>query len=225
MERFKEAIFKQKEEINKMMTEMFSLLKEFTKSNSLERVLVREEVRSHIDENIVEHAKLVDNEKAIDDEEGNEPNGNVNDDLTRWGKYADKLLKMPRSLPIGYYLKHKINEKIIEGLVDNHKYNYSLLATHLGKMDNEIYNLLPVGPMYNVILKKKLVRKDERGGTPFLTTAKAKIKFEKGRMTIMARNCKIIFVKTLEHPSKIEERIKGDLDPIVPTNHVNGRIL
>nr|GFB65642.1 hypothetical protein [Tanacetum cinerariifolium] len=201
-----------------MMTEMFSLLKEFTKSNSLERVLVREEVRSHIDDNIVEHAKLVDNEKAMDEEEGNEPNGNVNDDLTRWGKYAGKLLKMPRSLPIGYYLKHKINEKTIEGLVDNHKYNDSLLATHLGKMDNEIYNLLPVGPMYNVILKKKLVRKDERG-------AKAKIKFEKGRMTIMARNCKIIFVRTLEHPSKIKERIKGDLDPIVPTNHVNGRIL
>ncbi|GJT07922.1 hypothetical protein Tco_0842384 [Tanacetum coccineum] len=107
MERFEEAIFKQKEEINEIMTEMFSLLKEFTKSNSLEKVLVREEVGSPItkyvnavslvrtknnkgtmsgiviDEIGVEPAKLVDNKKAMDEEEGNEPNRDVNDDSTR----------------------------------------------------------------------------------------------------------------------------------------------
>ncbi|GJU93538.1 hypothetical protein Tco_1318294 [Tanacetum coccineum] len=185
MERFEEAIFRQKE-INERMTEMFSLLKELTKSNSLEKVLVKEEVRSPItkyvnavslvrdendkgiesdmviDENVVELVKLVDNEEAMDKEEGNEPNGNVNEDSTRWGKYVDRLPKILRSLPIGYYLKHKTNEKTSEDLVDNHKYNDSLLATRLGKMDNETYNSLLVGPMYNVILKKKLVRKDER---------------------------------------------------------------
>ncbi|GJZ35057.1 zf-CCHC domain-containing protein [Tanacetum coccineum] len=62
-------------------------------------------------------------------------------------------------------------------------------------------------------------------GTPFLTTAKAEIKFDKGRMTIRADNCKVRFVKTLKHPSKIEERIKGYLDPIITTNYVNRRIL
>ncbi|GJT24375.1 zf-CCHC domain-containing protein [Tanacetum coccineum] len=62
-------------------------------------------------------------------------------------------------------------------------------------------------------------------GTPFLTTAKAEIKFYKGRMTIRADNCKVRFVRTLKHPSKIEERIKGYLDPIITTNYVNRRIL
>ncbi|GKD87362.1 hypothetical protein Tco_1358516 [Tanacetum coccineum] len=107
MERFEEAIFTQKEEINDRMTEMFSLLKELTKSNSPEKVLVREEVRSPItkyvnavslvrtendkgtesdmviDKNVVEPVKLVDNEEAVDGEEGNEPDGNVNEDSTR----------------------------------------------------------------------------------------------------------------------------------------------
>ncbi|GJV55911.1 hypothetical protein Tco_0143491 [Tanacetum coccineum] len=48
MERFEEAIFKQKEEINERMTEMFSLLKELTKSNPPEKVLVKEEFSSPI---------------------------------------------------------------------------------------------------------------------------------------------------------------------------------
>nr|GEX35682.1 hypothetical protein [Tanacetum cinerariifolium] len=199
-----------------------------------------------------DHVKLVVNEEAMDEEESNEANGNVNK----------------------------------------------------GKMDSKTYNLLPEGPMYNAIIKKKLVRKDEKGGnfvipcnigrlkfmnaladqwsdvnimslsiynklnsekpirtntrlflanhsyiyplgiaedvlidvanfvyptyfvildieedecmplilgTPFLTMAKTEIKFDKGRMTIMVGNCKIRFVRTLEHPIKIEERIKRDL--------------
>ncbi|GJZ67409.1 putative reverse transcriptase domain-containing protein [Tanacetum coccineum] len=146
-----------------------------------------------VDKNVVEPIELVNKENAVDEETDNESNRSENEDLARWGKYADRLLEMPMSQPIGYYLKHEINKKTIEGLVDNHKYNDSLLATHLG--------------------------------TPFLTTAKAEIKFDKGIMTIRAGNCKIRFVRTLEHPSKIEESIEGDLDPMIPTNHVNMRIL
>ncbi|GKC59100.1 hypothetical protein Tco_1086698 [Tanacetum coccineum] len=136
------------------MTEMFSLLKELTKEKSPEKVLVREEVSNPVtnyvnpislvrmendkgkerdevvEENIVEPIQLVDKEEAMDDEKDNESYGSKNKDSTRW----DKLM-IPRSQPIGYYLKHKINEKTIESLVDNHRYNDSLLATHLdGKM-------------------------------------------------------------------------------------------
>ncbi|GJS32163.1 hypothetical protein Tco_0530545 [Tanacetum coccineum] len=136
------------------MTEMFSLLKELTKEKSLEKVLVREEVSNPVtkyvnpislvrmendkgkerdevvEENIVEPIQLVDKEEAMDDERDNESYGSKNKDSTRW----DKLM-IPRSQPIGYYLKHKINEKTIESLVDNHRYNDSLPATHLdGKM-------------------------------------------------------------------------------------------
>ncbi|GKD63635.1 hypothetical protein Tco_1305743 [Tanacetum coccineum] len=92
MERLEEAIFKQNEEINERMMEMFSLLKELTKSKSLKKVLVREEVSnpvtkyvnaiSHVrmendkgivsnmfvDKNVVEPIVLVDKEEAVDDE-------------------------------------------------------------------------------------------------------------------------------------------------------------
>ncbi|GKF08555.1 hypothetical protein Tco_0042779, partial [Tanacetum coccineum] len=45
MERFENAIFKQQEEINDRMIEMFRLLKELTVSRTPEKVLIREEVR------------------------------------------------------------------------------------------------------------------------------------------------------------------------------------
>ncbi|GKB15814.1 hypothetical protein Tco_0849737 [Tanacetum coccineum] len=45
MERFKNAIFKQREEINDRMTKMFGLLKELTTSRCPEKVLIREEAK------------------------------------------------------------------------------------------------------------------------------------------------------------------------------------
>ncbi|GKA89170.1 hypothetical protein Tco_0810982 [Tanacetum coccineum] len=48
MERFENAIFKQREEINDRMAEMFGLLKELTTSRALEKVLIREEAKSPV---------------------------------------------------------------------------------------------------------------------------------------------------------------------------------
>ncbi|GKD32298.1 hypothetical protein Tco_1247807, partial [Tanacetum coccineum] len=56
------------------------------------------------------------------------------------------------------------NEKTIEDLVDNHEYNDALLKTRLGKIDRKVYESLPIGPLYDAILKKKLVKKQERCG-------------------------------------------------------------
>ncbi|GJU86943.1 ATP-dependent DNA helicase PIF1-like protein [Tanacetum coccineum] len=133
--RFKKAIFKQTEEINERMMKMFSLLKELTKSKSPEKVLVREEVHSPItkyvnaislvrvkndkgkksdmvvDKNNVEPLELVDKEEAMDAKKVNKSNGSVNKNSTRGGKYANRLLKMPKSQQIRYYLKHEINKK------------------------------------------------------------------------------------------------------------------
>nr|GEU46450.1 MAK10-like protein [Tanacetum cinerariifolium] len=118
MEKFKEAIFKQNKEINERMTKMFSLLKELTKSKSLEKVLVREEVSNRItkyvntisivriesdkgtesnkvvDKNAVDLIELVNKEEEMDDESDNESNGSLNEDSTRWGKYVDILMEM-----------------------------------------------------------------------------------------------------------------------------------
>ncbi|GJW21524.1 hypothetical protein Tco_0032146 [Tanacetum coccineum] len=62
-------------------------------------------------------------------------------------------------------------------------------------------------------------------GTPFLTMARTEIKFDKGTMTLKSGKYKVRFVRTLKFPSKIEERIENDLDPMIPTNYVNRRIL
>ncbi|GJS90070.1 MAK10-like protein [Tanacetum coccineum] len=65
---------------------------------------------------------------------------------------------------VRYYLKHRINEKLIDGLIENHRFNDFLSATRVGKMKWKTYNLLPRGPIYEAILKKKITRKEEIGG-------------------------------------------------------------
>nr|GEU63857.1 zinc finger, CCHC-type [Tanacetum cinerariifolium] len=52
MERFENAIFKQREEINDRMTEMFGLLKELTTSRTPEKVLTREEAKIPVTKNV-----------------------------------------------------------------------------------------------------------------------------------------------------------------------------
>ncbi|GJS05672.1 hypothetical protein Tco_0322180 [Tanacetum coccineum] len=207
MERFEEAIFKQREEINERMVEMFGLLKELTKSRSPEKVLVREEVSNPItkyiksifhvkmendkdtenDEvvdkniiepielNVVEPIKLVDRENEMDNDTGNETNRSVNEEPTRWGKYVELRMEMPRSQPIGYYLKHEINEKTIEGLIDNHKYNDSLLVTRLGIAEDVVIDVADYVYLVDFVILD--FKEDECMpiilGTPFLTIAKA----------------------------------------------------
>ncbi|GKF73483.1 hypothetical protein Tco_0219815 [Tanacetum coccineum] len=176
------------------MAEMFGILKELTISRTPEKVLEGEEARHPItknvnaislvkmekkkkiennkvvDKNIIELGELnvieskeeVDMKKEVGDGTNVEPVRNVDEVIT--GDGIEELVKMPRSQPVGYYLKHEINEKLIEGLIGNQRYNESLLATHLGKMDYETYNSLPVGPMYNAIIKKKITKKEDKGG-------------------------------------------------------------
>ncbi|GJZ31899.1 hypothetical protein Tco_0576946 [Tanacetum coccineum] len=52
MKRFKNAIFKQREEINKRMTEMFRLLKKLMTSRTPEKVLIREEAKFPVTMNV-----------------------------------------------------------------------------------------------------------------------------------------------------------------------------
>ncbi|GJX18559.1 zinc finger, CCHC-type containing protein [Tanacetum coccineum] len=220
----------------------------------------------------------------------------------------------PSSQPVEYYLKHKINEKLIEGLVDNHRFNDSLSGARVGKIKGKTYNLSPRGPVYEVILRKKITRKEEiegnfeipcnigglkhenalvdQGsdvnviplstymkltnerpaetdirlslasysyiyplgiakdvlvevvehvypvdfvildikedkkrpfilGTPFLTTAKAIIKFNKGTITLRSGKSKISFHRIPESLCKVKRGVKNDIEPIAPTMTVN----
>ncbi|GJS41581.1 MAK10-like protein [Tanacetum coccineum] len=52
MERFENAIFKQREEINDRIDEMFELLKELTSNRAPKKVLIREEARSTVAKNV-----------------------------------------------------------------------------------------------------------------------------------------------------------------------------
>nr|GEV93507.1 reverse transcriptase domain-containing protein [Tanacetum cinerariifolium] len=120
MERFENVIFKQREEINGKMTEMFRLLKELTTSRTPKKVLIREEE---------ERSNKVD----------------VTPDNT----------KMPTEIKI---------PKLIEGLVDNHRFNDSLSTARAGKTKRKTYNISPKGPVYEAILRKRITRKEDIRG-------------------------------------------------------------
>ncbi|GJS78523.1 ribonuclease H-like domain-containing protein [Tanacetum coccineum] len=53
----------------------------------------------------------------------------------------EEITEVPSSQPVEYYLKHRINKKLIEGLGDNRR-----------------------GPVYEAILRKKITRKEDIGG-------------------------------------------------------------
>ncbi|GKG13745.1 hypothetical protein Tco_0350705, partial [Tanacetum coccineum] len=60
---------------------------------------------------------------------------------------------------------------------------------------------------------------------PFLTTAKAEIRFDKGTITLRSGKNKINFFKIPESPCRVEEKTEDDIDPVAPTNTVSRLIL
>ncbi|GKE76452.1 hypothetical protein Tco_1542572 [Tanacetum coccineum] len=137
MERYENAIFKQREEINNRMTKMFGLLKELTTSRTPEKVLIREEAKFPITKNLNSISVVRGEEERsdkIDVATGNDivkPTGtetrmqaNKAEKKNEAGK--EDMTEVPSSQPIEYYLKHSINKRLIEGLVDNCRFNDSL---------------------------------------------------------------------------------------------------
>ncbi|GKD03333.1 reverse transcriptase domain-containing protein [Tanacetum coccineum] len=62
-------------------------------------------------------------------------------------------------------------------------------------------------------------------GTPFLTMAKAVIKFDKGTIALRSGKSKISFNRIPESLYKDEKGIKNDIEPIAPTMTVNRLVL
>nr|GEV92214.1 hypothetical protein [Tanacetum cinerariifolium] len=62
-------------------------------------------------------------------------------------------------------------------------------------------------------------------GTPFLTTAKAVIKFDKGIITLRSKKSKLSFHRILESLYKVKKGIKNNIEPISPTMTVNILVL
>ncbi|GJX57659.1 hypothetical protein Tco_0287556 [Tanacetum coccineum] len=193
MERFENAISKQQEEINDRMAKMFGLLRELITSRAPKKVLTREEVKSPITKNVnsisltrreeeksnkddvatynsIEKTSGSDTKMPVQEVETENGAENIikNEPIKRDEK--EGVVEAPSSQPVGYYLKHRINEKLIDGLVDNHRFNDSLSGVRIGKMKGKTYNLLPTGPVYEAILEKKITRKEDICNNPSFMT-------------------------------------------------------
>nr|GEZ28294.1 MAK10-like protein [Tanacetum cinerariifolium] len=130
IERFDNAIFKQREEINDRMAE------------------IGEEERNDNDDMAADDSINGTYTKMSIQEGENETeakNGTKNKPIKRVER--EEIAKAYSSQPIGYYLKHRINKQLIEGLVDNHRFNDSLSRIQVGKVKGKTYNLLPRGPV------------------------------------------------------------------------------
>ncbi|GJW45387.1 putative reverse transcriptase domain-containing protein [Tanacetum coccineum] len=150
MERFENTIFKQCEEINGRMTEMFGLLKELTTRRTLVKVLIREEARFPITKNV--------NSISLTKGEERSNRTKVTPDN------AEKLTETEMETPV--IEVEKINE------VKNGAENKSIKTSEskeaeeapAGKKKGKEYKVLPGGPAYDAILKKKITKKEDIGG-------------------------------------------------------------
>ncbi|GKC09699.1 reverse transcriptase domain-containing protein [Tanacetum coccineum] len=104
----------------------------------------------------------------------------------------------------------------------SHSYIYPLWIAKDVSVDVVGY----VYPMDFMILD---IKEDENKpfilGTPFLTTAKAVIKFDKGTITLRSGKSKISFHRIPESLCKVKKGIKNDIEPIVPIMTVNRLVL
>ncbi|GKG05448.1 hypothetical protein Tco_0325534, partial [Tanacetum coccineum] len=143
MERLENAIFKQREEINDRMTDMFGLLKELTTSRTPKKVLIREEAKFPIAKNVNSISLARGDEERSDKADETldntvKPTGTEmkipvkeaemnNETKSKPIKKAEEeeVVEVLMFRPVEYYLKYRINEKLIEGLVNNNRFNDS----------------------------------------------------------------------------------------------------
>ncbi|GJT92770.1 MAK10-like protein [Tanacetum coccineum] len=200
MERFENAIFKQREEINDRMAEMFGLLKELTTSRAPEKVLIREEAKYPITKNV----------NSLSLTKGEEEKNDENDVTT-----INDIEKTNRS-DTEMLVKKVEKENEAKNGTKNETTKRDVLVDIIGY----------VYPVDFVILD---IREDEKRpfilGTPFLTTAKAVIKFDKDTITLRSRKSKISFNRIPESLGKVKKGIKNDIEPIAPTMTVNRLVL
>nr|GEX71079.1 hypothetical protein [Tanacetum cinerariifolium] len=180
------------------MAEMFGLLKELTSRMTPKKVLVREEARHPITKNVnaISLIKMEKEKSAKNNEE--EMEDGTNDESSRSTK--EELTRW------------ETNAKVVETL--------GIVKDVLVEITGYVY------PVDFVILD---IKEDEKKpfilGMPFLTTAKVKIIFEKGTITIKSCKNKINFFKIPESPCRVEEETENDIDLVAPTNIVSRLIL
>ncbi|GJZ95376.1 zinc finger, CCHC-type containing protein [Tanacetum coccineum] len=152
------------------MAEMFGLLKELTASRTPKKEEKSVENSRETDKSVVEPRKSDEQEPPKEVHKTNEGGRRVDDEPAKVAR--ENVTKNKKEEPagvssshaVGYYLKHRINKKLIEGLIENQRFNDSLSATRIGKVKQKTYDLLPSGPEHDANLKKKITRKEDIGG-------------------------------------------------------------
>ncbi|GKD00779.1 MAK10-like protein [Tanacetum coccineum] len=128
-------------------------------------------------------------------------------------------------MPLSTYMKltdQRHAEMDIRLSLASHSYIY-----HLGIADDVLVEVVEHVYLVDfVILDNK---GDEKRSfileTPFLTTAKAVVKFDKGTITLRSGESKISFHMIPESICKEEKGIKNNIKPIAPTMTVNRLVL
>ncbi|GJY90125.1 MAK10-like protein [Tanacetum coccineum] len=154
MERFENVIFKQREGINSRMTEMFGLLKELTTSRTPEKVLIREEAKFPITKN-VNSISLTKGEEEMRDKKEVTP-----DNTERPTETEAKMQVKKAETKNG--AENKAGNKSIK--TPKNEEAVDAPGTRVGKKKGKTYKVLPRGPVYDVILKKKITKKEDIRG-------------------------------------------------------------
>ncbi|GJZ80064.1 hypothetical protein Tco_0644901 [Tanacetum coccineum] len=156
MGRFKNAILKQREEINGRMTEMFRLLKELTTSRSPEKVLIREEAKFYVTKGL--------NSISLTKGDERERNGT---------KSTSDCVKEPTKteMEMPVVETKEVNEVESEANASETSKNEEVVEApgsqpsraRAGKKKGKEYKILPGGLAYEAILKKRIAKKRTSG--------------------------------------------------------------
>nr|GEW31405.1 hypothetical protein [Tanacetum cinerariifolium] len=225
MERFKNFILKQQEEINNRMTEMFRLLKELMTSRASEKNDEDNATTNDSIENLDgSDAKmpLKEAEKENEAENGtkNKPIKSDEKECTQAGE--EDAVEVPSSQPVRKLTDERPAKTDIRLSLAIHVYIYPLEVAEDVLVD-------VAGYVYPVDFVIPDIKEDEKRpfivGTSFLTTTKAVIKFDKGTVTLRSGKSKMSFYMILESICKIERGIKIDIEPIALNMTVNKLVL
>ncbi|GJU33195.1 zinc finger, CCHC-type containing protein [Tanacetum coccineum] len=260
---------------------MFGFLKELTTSRAPEKVLIRKEAKFPVTKN-VNSISLARGEEERSDKTDETLDNTVKPTVT---ETEIPVMEAERSNETKNKSIKKAERKEVEEVLSS--------RAQVGKVKGNTYNVLPQGPVYEAILKKKITKKEDvegnfeipcsiRGlkhmpaetdirhslashsyiyplgivedvlvkvvehaypvdfmildikenekrpfilGTPFLTTTKATVKFDKGTITLRSGKSKIIFHRIPNFPGMTEKGVKNDIKPIAPTMTVNRLVL
>ncbi|GJW33602.1 hypothetical protein Tco_0053634 [Tanacetum coccineum] len=213
MERFENTIFKQREEINGRMTEMFGLLKELTTSRTPEKVLIREEAKFPVTKNL----------NSISLTKGEE--GGSNRTKVTPGN-VEKPTETETEMPVMEV--EKINEvengaKLIKTSKNEEAVEAPGNLKHVNALDDQgsDVNVMPYST-YTKLTDEKPTETDIR-----LSLASHSYNYPLGIVedVLVEISEHVSFHRKPDSSNMIDKGVKNDIEPIAPTMTVNRLVL